>query len=112
MIRRPPRSTLFPYTTLFRSRGRWGELTLRRVVELAGLSEHCDFTEQLQVVGEGGSLRPDLVVHMPDARDLVIDAKTPLEAFLTALEAQSEEERREALRRHAQQEIGRASCRE
>ena len=84
-------------------RGRWGELTLRRVVELAGLSEHCDFTEQLQVVGEGGSLRPDLVVHMPDARDLVIDAKTPLEAFLTALEAQSEEERREALRRHAQQ---------
>src|SRR5205823_12116668 len=68
-------------------RGRWGELTLRRVVELAGLSEHCDFTEQLQVVGEGGSLRPDLVVHMPDARDLVIDAKTPLEAFLTDLEA-------------------------
>src|SRR5207248_2303052 len=84
-------------------RGRWGELTLRRLVELAGLTEHCDFTEQLQVVGEGGSLRPDLVVHMPDARDLVIDAKTPLEAFLTALEAQSEEERREALRRHAQQ---------
>src|SRR5437762_1868057 len=84
-------------------RGRWGELTLRRLVELAGLTEHCDFTEQLQVVGEGGSLRPDLVVHMPDARDLVIDAKTPLEAFLTALDAQSEEERREALRRHAQQ---------
>src|SRR5207247_2584855 len=70
-------------------RGRWGELTLRRLVELAGLTEHCDFTEQLQVVGEGGSLRPDLVVHMPDARDLVIDAKTPLEAFLTALDAQS-----------------------
>ena len=84
-------------------RGRWGELTLRRLVELAGLSTHCDFTEQLQLVGEEGALRPDLVVHMPDARDLVIDAKTPLEAYLTALEAPSEEERMVALRRHAQQ---------
>jgi DNA recombination protein RmuC len=84
-------------------RGRWGELTLRRLVELAGLSEHCDFTEQLQLVGEAGAVRPDLVVHMPDARDLVIDAKTPLEAYLAALEAASEEERTESLRRHAQQ---------
>jgi DNA recombination protein RmuC len=84
-------------------RGRWGELTLRRLVELAGLTEHCDFTEQLQVVGEEGALRPDLVVHMPDARDLVIDAKTPLDAFLAALEADSEEARQLALRRHAQQ---------
>ena len=84
-------------------RGRWGELTLRRLVELAGLSEHCDFTEQLQVVGEEGALRPDLVVHMPDARDLVIDAKTPLDAYLASLEASSDEERQQALRRHAQQ---------
>jgi DNA recombination protein RmuC len=84
-------------------RGRWGELTLRRLVELAGLSEHCDFTEQLQLVGEEGALRPDLVVHMPDARDLVIDAKTPLEAYLAALDAASEDERTQALRRHAQQ---------
>jgi DNA recombination protein RmuC len=84
-------------------RGRWGELTLRRLVELAGLSEHCDFTEQLQVVGEEGALRPDLVVHMPDARDLVIDAKTPLDAFLAALDAATDEERQQALRRHAQQ---------
>jgi DNA recombination protein RmuC len=84
-------------------RGRWGELTLRRLVELAGLSEHCDFTEQLQLVGEEGALRPDLVVHMPDARDLVIDAKTPLEAYLAALDATSEDERTAALRRHAQQ---------
>jgi DNA recombination protein RmuC len=84
-------------------RGRWGELTLRRLVELAGLAEHCDFTEQLQLVGEEGALRPDLVVHMPDARDLVIDAKTPLEAYLTALEAATEEERTAALRRHAHQ---------
>jgi DNA recombination protein RmuC len=84
-------------------RGRWGELTLRRLVELAGLSEHCDFTEQLQLVGEEGALRPDLVVHMPDARDLVIDAKTPLEAYLAALDATSDDERTQALRRHAQQ---------
>jgi DNA recombination protein RmuC len=84
-------------------RGRWGELTLRRLVELAGLSEHCDFTEQLQVVGEEGALRPDLVVHMPDARDLVIDAKTPLDAYLASLEAPSDEERQQSLRRHAQQ---------
>jgi DNA recombination protein RmuC len=84
-------------------RGRWGELTLRRLVELAGLTEHCDFTEQLQVVGEEGALRPDLVVHLPDARDLIIDAKTPLEAYLAALDAASEEERAQSLKRHAQQ---------
>jgi DNA recombination protein RmuC len=84
-------------------RGRWGELTLRRLVELAGLSEHCDFSEQLHVVGEEGALRPDLVVHMPDARDLVIDAKTPLDGYLAALEAPSDEERQLALKKHAQQ---------
>jgi DNA recombination protein RmuC len=84
-------------------RGRWGELTLRRLVELAGLTEHCDFTEQLRLTGADGTLRPDLVVHMPDARDLVIDAKTPLDAYLAALEAASEEERSQALRRHAAQ---------
>jgi DNA recombination protein RmuC len=84
-------------------RGRWGELTLRRLVELAGLTEHCDFTEQPRVASEDGALRPDLVVHMPEARDLVIDAKTPLDAYLAALEAGSEEERSAALRRHAQQ---------
>jgi DNA recombination protein RmuC len=85
-------------------RGRWGEMTLRRLVELAGLSEHCDFTEQPQVLGEeGAALRPDLVVHLPEARDLVIDAKTPLEAFLSAIDAGTDEERQQALKRHAQQ---------
>lgn len=84
-------------------RGRWGELTLRRLVELAGLSEHCDFSEQPQVAGEDGALRPDLVVHMPEARDLVIDAKTPFEAYLSAIDADTEEERQQALKRHAQQ---------
>jgi DNA recombination protein RmuC len=84
-------------------RGRWGELTLRRLVELAGMSEHCDFTEQLHVAGEDGALRPDLVVHMPDSRDLVVDVKTPLDAYLEALEATSDEARQIELKRHAQQ---------
>jgi DNA recombination protein RmuC len=83
-------------------RGRWGELTLRRLVELAGMSAHCDFTEQVHVVGDEGALRPDLVVHMPDSRDLVVDVKTPLDAFLEALEATSEEARSHQLKRHAQ----------
>jgi DNA recombination protein RmuC len=83
-------------------RGRWGELTLRRLVELAGMSAHCDFTEQLHVAGDDGALRPDLVVHMPDSRDLVVDVKTPLDAFLEALEAPTEELRLQQLRRHAQ----------
>jgi DNA recombination protein RmuC len=86
-------------------RGRWGELTLRRVVELAGLSEHCDFTEQehIAATGERGALRPDLLVHMPESRDLVVDAKTPLDAYLEAIEAQDDESRRAALARHAMQ---------
>jgi DNA recombination protein RmuC len=85
-------------------RGRWGELTLRRVVELSGLSEHCDFTEQAHVdTGERGSLRPDLLVHMPEARDLVVDAKTPLDAYLDAIEAQDDDARSAALARHAMQ---------
>jgi DNA recombination protein RmuC len=84
-------------------RGRWGELTLRRLVELAGLSEHCDFTEQLHLFGQDGALRPDLVVHMPDSRDLVVDVKTPLDAYLEALEAPTEEGRQQALKKHAQQ---------
>jgi DNA recombination protein RmuC len=84
-------------------RGRWGELTLRRVVELAGLSEHCDFTEQPSVGDSAGMLRPDLVVHMPEGRKLVIDAKTPLDAYLDAIDAATEELRSQALARHAQQ---------
>jgi DNA recombination protein RmuC len=91
-------------------RGRWGELTLRRVVELAGLSEHCDFTEQPSA-GSGGSggsngaamLRPDLVVSLPEGRRLVVDAKTPLEGYLDAIDAPTEELRALALARHAQQ---------
>jgi DNA recombination protein RmuC len=84
-------------------RGRWGEMTLRRVVELAGMAQHCDFTEQVHVATEEGALRPDLVVHMPDSRDLVVDVKTPLDAYLDALEAPTEEGRTLALKRHALQ---------
>jgi DNA recombination protein RmuC len=84
-------------------RGRWGELTLRRVVELAGLVEHCDFTEQLQVSGPSGAARPDLIVHLPDARDVVVDAKAPLDAYLAALEAPDDASQRQHLQRHAQQ---------
>jgi DNA recombination protein RmuC len=83
-------------------RGQWGEITLRRLVELAGMTRHCDFEEQVHVVGEDGSMRPDMVIHMPDDRDLVVDVKTPLDAYLAAVEATSDEARTQSLRRHAQ----------
>ena len=84
-------------------RGRWGEMTLRRVVELAGMSEHCDFTEQVSVDSEAGRLQPDMVVHLPAKREVVVDAKVPLDAFLRALETESDEEREQCLRHHARQ---------
>jgi len=83
-------------------RGRWGELTLRRLVELAGMVEHCDFTEQTQVQAGEKVLRPDLVVRMPEAREMVVDAKTPLDAYMDAVEASDDDARRVALARHAQ----------
>ncbi len=83
-------------------RGRWGELTLKRVIELSGMAERCDFVEQPVVEGERGAQRPDVVVHMPENRQLVIDAKTPLDAYLDAVEAQDDDARRVALARHAQ----------
>lgn len=83
-------------------RGQWGEITLRRLVELAGMTQHCDFEEQVHVTGGERSMRPDMVIHMPDGRDLVVDVKTPLDAYLAAVEATSDEGRAQALRRHAQ----------
>jgi DNA recombination protein RmuC len=83
-------------------RGRWGEMTLRRLAELAGMVEHCDFAEQVHLAGEERSLRPDMIVNMPDGRQLVVDVKTPLDAYLSAIEAGTEEERALAVRRHAQ----------
>lgn len=83
-------------------RGQWGEMTLRRLAELAGMVEHCDFSEQVHVRTEDGNLRPDMIVHMPDGRDLVVDVKTPLDAYLEAVDATTDEQRGIALRRHAQ----------
>jgi len=84
-------------------RGQWGEITLRRLVELSGMTAHVDFTEQLhQITDSGSAVRPDMVVHMPEHRDIVVDVKTPLEAYLAAVEAQNDEERGSQLRRHAQ----------
>ena len=82
-------------------RGRWGEITLRRLVELAGMVEHCDFVEQVHTSNQGEVIRPDMVVRMPDQRELVVDVKTPLDAYLTAAEARDDEQRQTALTRHA-----------
>jgi DNA recombination protein RmuC len=82
-------------------RGRWGEITLRRLVELAGMVEHCDFQEQVHTIGEGQIIRPDMIVRLPDRRELVVDVKTPLDAYLEAAEAENDAQRKLALERHA-----------
>ena len=82
-------------------RGRWGEITLRRLVELAGMVEHCDFVEQAHSVAEGQVIRPDMVVRMPDRRELVVDVKTPLDAYMQAVEAEDDAQRKLGLQRHA-----------
>jgi DNA recombination protein RmuC len=82
-------------------RGRWGEITLRRLVELAGMVEHCDFQEQVHTAGEGQVFRPDMIVRMPDRRELVVDVKTPLDAYLEAVEADNDTQRKLGLERHA-----------
>ena len=86
-------------------RGRWGELHLRRTVELAGLVDRCDFDEQVRLEADGtaGPQRPDLVVHLAGGRDVVVDAKVPLDAFLDATAAGDDAERDHHLRRHARQ---------
>jgi len=84
-------------------RGRWGEMTLERVVEAADMSPYCDFTEQPTREGEEGRLRPDLVIHLPGKREIVVDSKAPLDAYLEAVEASSDQERAQALRKHAAQ---------
>lgn len=82
-------------------RGQWGEMTLRRLAELAGMVEHCDFFEQ-ESSGKGDSLqRPDMIIRMPDDRVLVVDVKTPLDAYLAAMEATDDTVREAELNRHA-----------
>jgi DNA recombination protein RmuC len=83
-------------------RGRWGEVQLRRVVEMAGMVDHCDFTTQSSVnLEDGGMLRPDMVVKLPEGKMIVVDAKTPVSAYLDALDAPDDITRAEQLTRHA-----------
>jgi len=84
-------------------RGRWGEITLKRVAELAGMTEYCDFEEQLSFGTGKGSIRPDMVVTLPGNRKIIIDSKVPLLAYLDALEASNETERKERMKDHGRQ---------
>lgn len=77
--------------------GSWGELGLRRVVELAGMTAYCDFYEQESVATEGGRIRPDMIVRLPNGREIVIDAKAPVEAYMAVVAAASDEERKKAI---------------
>jgi len=82
-------------------RGQWGEMTLKRLAELAGMVDHCDFVEQESVDSDAGRMRPDMVIRLPDRRDIVVDAKTPLDAYLSAIEAADDDTRKTHLQRHA-----------
>ena len=82
-------------------RGQWGELTLRRLAELAGMVQHCDFEQQCSIDTEDGKQRPDMIVHMPAGRDIIVDAKAPMDAYLGAIEAQDETQRIAETKRHA-----------
>jgi len=84
-------------------RGRWGEITLRRLAELAGMVDRCDFYEQPTVSSEGRLMRPDMVVHIPGGREIIVDSKVALDAYLDAIEASSEEVKQQHLARHATQ---------
>ena len=84
-------------------RGRWGELTLKRVAEISGMADHCDFLEQNSVAAEDGLLRPDMIITLSGQRKIVIDAKAPLSAYLESLEAETDAEQKQLLETHARQ---------
>jgi len=83
-------------------RGQWGEMTLRRLAELSGMVSHCDFFEQTHTVTETGAIRPDMIVRLPENREIIVDAKTPLDAYLSAIQADNDTIKQQELKRHAQ----------
>ncbi len=83
-------------------RGQWGEMTLKRLAELSGMVEHCDFFEQTHTQTETGAIRPDMIVRLPEQREIIVDAKTPLDAYLSAIQAKDDAVRKTELVRHAQ----------
>src|SRR5579862_4862474 len=83
------------------TRGKYGEIGLRRVVEFAGMIEHCDFIEQVSVSSDEGVLRPDMIIRLPESKTIVVDSKTPLDAYMKAFETESDTEQKEMLAKHA-----------
>ncbi len=83
-------------------RGQWGEMTLRRLAELSGMVAHCDFFEQTHTQTETGAIRPDMIVRLPEKREIIVDAKTPLDAYLSAIQAKDDVTKQKELKRHAQ----------